>query len=73
MTTQKTTLIRGGTVVLGQSVSQQDVLIQGERIAALGNLSDHNVDSTVDATDFLVLPGAIDSQSTATSILTTSL
>ena len=26
----KTTLIRGGTVVLGQSVSQQDLLIKGE-------------------------------------------
>ncbi len=57
---QKTTLIRGGTAVLGQIVSQQDVLIQGERISAVGRLSDHKADITVDATGLLVLPGAID-------------
>jgi dihydropyrimidinase len=61
MTIQETTLIRGGTVVLGQSVSQQDILIQGERIAALGDLSDHKADNTLDAAGLLVLPGAIDS------------
>jgi dihydropyrimidinase len=61
MMTQKTILIRGGTVVLGHSVSQQDLLIQGERIVALGDLSDHKADSTLDVTGLLVLPGAIDS------------
>lgn len=56
----KTTLIRGGTVVLGQTVSRQDVLIRGERIAALDNLSDHKVDAEIDAAGLLVLPGAVD-------------
>lgn len=60
MTQPKTTLIRGGTVVLGQTVSQQDVLIQGERIAAVGNLSDYKADVTLDAGGLLVLPGAVD-------------
>lgn len=60
MTKPKTTLIRGGTVVLGQTVSQQDVLFQGERISALGNLSDYKADVTVDAAGLLVLPGAVD-------------
>jgi dihydropyrimidinase len=56
----KKTLIKGGTVVLGQSVSQQDVLIQGERISTVGNLSDCKTDVTVDAGGLLVLPGAVD-------------
>ena len=56
----KTTLIRGGTVVLGQAVTRQDVLIRGERIAALGNLSDHKADVEIDAAGLLVLPGAVD-------------
>ena len=56
----KTTLIRGGTVVVGQSVSQQDLLIKGERIAAIGDLSDYQSDKTVDAGDLLVLPGGVD-------------
>lgn len=56
----KTTLIRGGTVVVGQSVSQQDLLIKGERIAAIGDLSDYQSDETVEAGDLLVLPGGVD-------------
>ncbi len=60
MTKPKTTLIRGGTVVLGQTVSQQDVLIQGECISAVGNLSGYRADVTVDAAGLLVLPGAVD-------------
>ncbi|UCF28997.1 MAG: amidohydrolase family protein, partial [Chloroflexota bacterium] len=57
----KTTLIRGGTVALGKSVSQQDLLIKGERIAALGDLSDLQPDETIDAGGLLVLPGGVDS------------
>jgi dihydropyrimidinase len=56
----KTTLIKGGTVAVGQSVSQQDLLIKGEKIAALGDLSDLRPDETVDAVDLLVLPGGVD-------------
>ncbi len=56
----RTTLIRGGTVVLGQSVSQQDLLIKGEKIAAIGDLSGLHPDEIVDAGDLLVLPGGVD-------------
>lgn len=55
-----TTLIRGGTVVSNQIVSEQDVLIQGEQIAAVGDLSDIKADTVVDAGGLLVLPGAVD-------------
>ncbi|MDH5468195.1 MAG: amidohydrolase family protein, partial [Candidatus Aminicenantes bacterium] len=56
----RTTLIRGGTVVLGQNVSKQDILIQGETISELGNLSRRKADAEIDASGLLVLPGAID-------------
>jgi dihydropyrimidinase len=56
----KTTLIRAGTVVLGHSVSQQDLLIKGERIAAIGDLSGVRPDETLDAGGLLVLPGGVD-------------
>ena len=60
MPKMRTTLIRGGAAVIGQTVSQQDVLIQGEHIAALGKLSDHKADIEIDASGLLVLPGAVD-------------
>jgi dihydropyrimidinase len=60
LTKEKTTLIKGGTIVLGQTVSQQDLLIQGEQIAALGDLSGHKADIELDAEGLLVLPGAVD-------------
>jgi len=56
----RTTLIRGGTIVLGQNVSQQDILIQGETISELGNLLGRKADTEIDASGLLVLPGAID-------------
>ena len=56
----KTTLIRGGTVVSSQKATQQDVLIQGEQIASVGDLSDIKADTVVDAEGRLVLPGAVD-------------
>ncbi|MCB0097257.1 MAG: amidohydrolase family protein, partial [Caldilineaceae bacterium] len=56
----KTTLIRGGTVVLGQSVALRDILIHGETIAAVGQLSQVRADKTVDAGGLLVLPGGVD-------------
>jgi dihydropyrimidinase len=56
----KTTLIRNGKVVLGKTVSRQDLLIRGEKIAAVGELSDLRADETVDAADLLVLPGGVD-------------
>jgi dihydropyrimidinase len=56
----KTTLIRGGTAVIGQTVAQQDVLITGEQITAVGNLSQSHADTVVDAGGLLVLPGGVD-------------
>jgi len=56
----KTTLIRRGTVVSSQIVSKQDVLIQGEQITALGDLSNIEADTVIDAEGLLVLPGAVD-------------
>ncbi|MCP4709618.1 MAG: dihydropyrimidinase [Planctomycetes bacterium] len=59
MSEVKKILIKGGTIVLGPAVSQQDILIEGERIAAIGKFT-FQADEYVDATDLLVLPGAID-------------
>ena len=42
-----TTLIRGGTVVLGQRVAQGDVLIRDETIAAIGDLRDVAADTVM--------------------------
>ncbi len=56
----KTTLIQGGTIVLGQIVAQQNILIEGEKIRAVGILKDHQADRLIDAKRLLVLPGAVD-------------
>jgi dihydropyrimidinase len=53
-------LIRGGTVVTPESVSREDLLIEGETIAAAGNLAGVPADEAVDAFGLLVLPGAVD-------------
>lgn len=58
--TEGTTLIRGGRVVVGKTVSQQDVLIQGEEIAAIGDLGPVQADQVLDAEGLLVLPGGVD-------------
>ncbi len=58
--TERTLLIRGGTVVVGQTFAQQDVLVRGERIVALGDLTGFRADEQVDAGGLLVLPGAVD-------------
>jgi dihydropyrimidinase len=56
----KSTLIRGGIAVSSQTVSQQDFLIQGEQITAIGDLSNIEADIVIDAKGLLVLPGAVD-------------
>jgi dihydropyrimidinase len=56
----KTTLIRGGKVVSCQKATRKDVLIQGEQIVSMGDLSDTQADTVVDAEGRLVLPGAVD-------------
>src|ERR1700712_5637521 len=63
-----TTLIRGGTVVSSTGASLQDVLIDGDTIVAvlapgttaLGADLAASVDSVLDATGKLVIPGGID-------------
>jgi len=56
----KTILIQGGKIVLGQIVAKQDILIQGEKIRAIGNLKGYKADQAFDAGGLLVLPGAVD-------------
>ncbi len=60
MPTERTTIIKNGTVVIGQLVSKQDVLIHGEMIAEIGDFSGASADTIVDADGLLVLPGGVD-------------
>src|SRR4051812_22964375 len=60
MHSEKTTLIRGGTVVTADMQTRADVLIAGERIVAIGRLDAVPHDVAIDATDRLVLPGGVD-------------
>jgi dihydropyrimidinase len=62
-----TTLIRGGTVVTAGGASEMDVLVEGEKIAALASASSsaaaawsEHADTIVDATGKYVIPGGID-------------
>lgn len=53
-------LIRGGLVVDPAGARRADVLVEGERIAAVGVALDAPGAEVVDATGALVIPGAID-------------
>ena len=56
--TPMTKVIKNGTIVTADRTWKADVLIDGEKIARIGeNLSG---DETVDATDAYVIPGGID-------------
>ena len=58
-----TVAIRGGTVVDGTGAPsvRADVLIEGERIVAVGDSADGvRADTVIDATDMLVTPGFVD-------------
>ena len=63
-----TTLIRGGTVVNPVSAQPMDVLIDGERVAALlaprdtslGSDVGASADRVIDATGKYVVPGGVD-------------
>ena len=61
MIEERKVLIKGGTVVSDRSVSPMDILIEGERIAAMGDAAGLSVDVEIDARGLLVLPGAVDS------------
>lgn len=55
-------LLRGGTVIdgSGQPGKQLDVLVEGERIAEIGQLQNVKADRTIDCTGLLIVPGFID-------------
>ncbi|MBN1837686.1 MAG: dihydropyrimidinase [Spirochaetales bacterium] len=53
-------LIKNGTVVTAVDEYQADVLVDGERISAIGKNLDGRADEVVDATGLLVLPGGVD-------------
>lgn len=55
------TLIKNGTLATAEASFGADLLIEDEKIAAIGhNLSKEGVDEVLDATDKLVIPGGID-------------
>ena len=54
------TILRGGTVVNGDGAARADVLVSGERIAAIGDASSWTADVEHDVTGMLVMPGGID-------------
>lgn len=58
----KRTLIKSAQVVDGKGICNCDVLIEGQVIKAIGSLQDLNVDETIDATGFYLIPGVIDAQ-----------
>jgi dihydropyrimidinase len=47
-------------MVVGQTVDRQDLLIQGERVVAVGDLGSVRAHRTVEAHGLLVLPGGVD-------------
>ncbi len=54
------TLIKGGTIVNADVSIAADVLVDGERIALIGQSLDAQADRTIDAAGKWVIPGAID-------------
>jgi dihydropyrimidinase len=54
------TLIQGGTVVTAADTTRADVLVDGEKVVAVGTGLDAGAEWTVDATGRYVMPGAID-------------
>lgn len=53
-------VIRGGTVVTATDTTRADILIDGETIAAVGEIGDVEGAEVIDATGCFVLPGLID-------------
>jgi len=54
------TLIKNGTVVTASDTTKTDVLIDGEKIAAIGSGLATGADQVIDAENRYVMPGAID-------------
>lgn len=53
-------LIKGGKVVTPKAVYEADVLVKGEKIAAIGLFDDVEVKRVIDATGKYVMPGVIE-------------
>ena len=54
------TLFKGGTIVNADATGKGDVLVDGERIALIGENLDVTADKVIDATGKWVIPGGID-------------
>lgn len=54
------TIIRGGTVVTAADTIRADILIEGERIAAVGAIPDQPGAEVIDAAGCYVFPGGVD-------------
>ncbi len=54
------TLVAGGTVVTASDTVRADVLVDGERIAAVGTFPGQVADRVIDASERYVLPGGVD-------------
>jgi dihydropyrimidinase len=54
------TLIQSGTVVTATESTEADVVIEDERVAAIGVGMGVQADTVIDATDRLVMPGGVD-------------
>ncbi len=53
-------LVRGGRIITASQDYTADILIDGERIHAIGDLGKVEVDETIDGAGHLVFPGGID-------------
>ena len=56
-------LIKNGTIVTSVSEYQADILVEGEKIAAIGKNLDSRARETVDASGKYILPGGVDNHS----------
>jgi dihydropyrimidinase len=54
------TLIKNGIVVTASDTAKADVLVDGEKVAAIGSALEARADQTLDAGGRLVMPGAVD-------------
>ena len=54
------TILRGGHVVSGRSSRRADVLLEGEKIARVGDLGENEDARVIDVTDCFLFPGFID-------------
>ena len=54
------TLVKNGTLVTATDTARADVLVDGEKIAAVGTGLEAHADRVIDATNRYVMPGAVD-------------